>query len=202
MQRDMDLLLDTLSLPKAGAPELAEWDEAYGTVDNYFRACRVSSRLHRARLTAAVVHGAIRRRAAEAPTGEPLSSVAIKEARRLIDVWLSGLLPLRPDERPYSQAEGFVALYLCDGAVRWPHAFLNPEEAPPGFLDTLRSRLVKAGPDLEISSMVPRPLDRGIFPELADSARATFDRIPILRTLLFWIFFAAALVALFWYTRQ
>jgi hypothetical protein len=50
--------------------------------------------------------------------------------------------------------------------------------------------------------MVPRPLDRGIFPELADSAWATFDRIPILRTLLFWTLFAAALVALFWYTRQ
>jgi len=202
MQRDVDLLLDTLSLPKAGAAELAEWDEAYGTVDNYFRACRVSSRLHRARLTAAVVHGAIRRRAAKPSTGEPLSTVAIKEARRLIDAWLSGLLPQRPDERPYSQAEGFVALYLCDGAVRWPHAFLDPDEAPPGFLDTLRSRLVKAGPDLEVSSMVPRPLDRGILPEFADSARATFDRIPILRTLLFWILFAAALVALFWYTRS
>ena len=204
MHGDMDLLLDSLNVPTPSPAEVADWDEAYGKVENYLRACRVASRLHRARLTAMIVHRAIERRSAAdaAAGGVPLSTVAIEEARRLIAAWLTGLLPPRPDERPYTQAEGFVALYLCDGPMRWPNAFLNPREAPPGFLDTLRARLVKAGPDLEVSSMVPRTIDRGILPELAGSARATFDRFPILRALLFWFLFTAALVALFWYTRR
>lgn len=201
MHRDMDLLLDPVSMPEPAPSELADWDEAYGKVENYLRACRVSSRMHRARLTAMIVQRAIERRTTASP-GTPLSTLAIEEARWLIGVWLAGLLPPRPDERPHSQAEGFVALYLCDGPMRWPSAFLSPKEAPPGFQETLRARLVKAGPDLEVSSMVPRAMDRGILPELADSARETFDRFPILRTLFFWFLFAAALVALFWYTRR
>jgi hypothetical protein len=201
MHRDLDVLLDAINLPKPGLADVAELDEAYGKVENYLRACRVSSRLHRARLTAIVVNRAVERRAAAAG-GPPLSTVAIEEARRLIHAWLAGLLPPRPGDRPHTQAEGFVALYLCDGPMRWPSAFLASGEEPPGFLDTLRARLVKAGPDLEVSSMVPRTIDRGLLPELAESARDTFDRFPILRTLLFWFLFAAVLVALFWYTRQ
>lgn len=201
MRRDMDILLDPVSLPEPQPSELAEWDEAYGKVENYLRACRVSSRMHRARLTATVVQRAIARRAA-APAGTSLSILAIEETRWLIGLWLAGLLPPRPDERPYTQAEGFVALYLSDGPMRWPSAFLSPREAPPGFLETLRAQLVKAGPDLEVSRMVPRPIDRGLLPDLADSARATFDRFPVLRTVFFWFLFAAALVGLFWFTRR
>ena len=37
---------------------------------------------------------------------------------------------------------------------------------------------------------------------LAGSALGTFDRLPILRTLLAWLLFAAALIGLFWYTRH
>lgn len=201
MHRDMDILLGSLNLPKPDPGEVAELDEAYGKVENYLRACRVSSRLHRARITAMIVNRVVERRSSAA-AGRPLSTLAIEEARRLITAWLSGLLPPRPDDQPYTPAEGFVALYLCDGPMRWPNAFLASGEEPPGFLDTLRARLVNAGPDLEVSSMVPRPLDRGILPELAGSARDTFDRFPILRTLLFWLLFTAALVALFRSTRQ
>jgi hypothetical protein len=50
--------------------------------------------------------------------------------------------------------------------------------------------------------MVPRPLDRGLIPDLADSARETFDRFPILRTLFLWLLISAGLIFLFWYTRQ
>ncbi len=200
MHRDVDVLLGSLNLPKPGPSDVAELDEAYGKVENYLRACRVSSRLHRARMTAMIVSRALERRGTAVP-GQSLASLAIEEARGLINSWMSALLPPRPGDQPYTAAEGFVVLYLCDAPMRWPTAFLAPGEEPPGFLDTLRARLVKAGPDLEVSSMVPRPLDRGIMTDLAGSARDTFDRFPILRTLLFWFLFATALVALFWYTR-
>ena len=202
MHRDMDLLLGSLNLPKPDPAEVAALDEAYGKVENYLRACRVSSRLHRARMTALIVSRALDRRSRAGGDGRPLCTLAIEEARGLITAWLGGLLPPRPGDQPYTLAEGFVALYLCDGPMRWPNAFLAAGEEPPGFRDTLRARLVNAGPDLEVSHMVPRPLDRGLLPERAGTARNTFDRFPVLRAVLLWLLFAAALAALFWYTRR
>lgn len=182
----------------------AESDEAFEKVENYLRACRVASRLHRARLAAVILQRAIEKQNAT-PKGSPsvhLATLAIDEARSLITQWMSGLLPPRSDDRPYTLPEGYLALYLCDAPMRWPNAFLNPQLSPPGFSETLHARLVKTGPELEVSSMVPRPLDRGLIPDLANSARETFDRFPILRILFLWLLISAGLVFLFWYTRR
>jgi hypothetical protein len=200
----MDLPLDAIKLPAWDPVMAAEWDEAFEKVENYLRACRVASRLHRARLAALILQRAIEKRNADSE-GAPaihLATLAIDEARRLITRWMSGLLPPRSDDRPYTLPEGYLALYLCDAPMRWPNAFLNPQLSPPGFSETLHARLVKTGPELEVSSMVPRPLDRGLIPDLADSARETFDRFPILRTLFLWLLISAGLIFLFWYTRQ
>lgn len=202
----MDLPLDAIKLPAWDPVVAEEWDEAFEKVENYLRACRVASRLHRARLTALILQRAIEIRAQAMESGTPekvhLATVAIDEARRLITTWMSGLFPPRSDDRPYTLSEGFLALYLCDAPMRWPNAFLNPQLSPPGFSETLHARLVKTGPELEFSSMVPRPLDRGLIPELADSARETFDRFPVLRTLFLWLLIGAGLIFLFWYTRR
>ena len=212
----MDLPLDAIKLPAWEPTSAAEWDEAFEKVENYLRACRVASRLHRARLTAMVLQRAIEHRAAAFPSlGKSMvagfqalenppavATLAIEEARELIALWLANLLPTHTTERPFTLAEGFLALYLCDAPMRWPGAFLNPQQAPPDFADTLHARLVKTGPELEVSSMVPRPMDFGLLPDLAGSAMDTFDRLPILRTLLAWVLFAAALIVLFWYTRH
>ena len=202
----MDLSLDAIKLPAWDPVMAAEWDEAFEKVENYLRACRVASRLHRARLSALILQRAIEKRS-QAPAGDELATrhlatVAIDEARMLISEWMSALFPPRSDERPYTLSEGFLALYLCDAPMRWPNAFLNPRLAPPGFAETLHARLVKTGPELEISSMVPRPLDRGLIPGLADSARETLGRFPIIRVLFLWLLISAVLVFLFWYTRR
>ena len=136
------------------------------------------------------------------PAALPLATLAIEEARELVAHWLANLLPARSEEQPFTLAEGFLALYLCDAPMRWPGAFLNPQQAPPDFAETLQARLVKTGPELEISSMVPRPLDFGLLPDLAESAFDTLDRVPLIKTLLGWALFVAMLVFLFWYTRR
>ncbi len=200
----MDLSLDAITLPAWDPVKAEECDEAFEKVENYLRACRVASRLHRARLTALILQRTLEKRSALSGqiSETHLATLAIEEARTLISQWMAGLLPLHSDDRPYTLSEGFLALYLCDAPMRWPNAFLNPQLTPPGFVETLHARLVKTGPELEVSSMVPRPLDRGLIPGLADSARETFDRFPILRVLFLWLLFSAGLVFLFWYTRR
>ena len=241
----MDLSLEAIKLPVWDPASAAEWDEAFEKVENYLRACRVASRLHRARLTALILQRAIERRESgrqqpvvssqssvvngqrsevrgqqsevgphfpssghqpsainHPPVSIPLATLAIEEARELVAHWLANLLPSRSEEQPFTLAEGFLALYLCDAPMRWPGAFLNPQQAPPDFADTLRSRIVKTGPELEVSSMVPRQIDLGLLPDLAESAFDTLDRFPLIKTLLVWTLFVAGLVFLFWYTRR
>ena len=196
MRGDLEQLWAS-SLPARGADP--EQDEAYEKVENYLRACRVSSRMQRARLTALMLRQAAERRAAAGPDqGRPLPELAIEEVRRLVQDWVIRLLPPRGDERAYSPSEGFTALYLCDAPTRWPGAFLDRGEGPPGFQDTLRARLVKAGPDLHVSSVVPRPMDFG----LASAARVRLESFPALRVVLTWTLVALVLLALFWYTRR
>ena len=249
----MDLSLEAIRLPAWDPASASEWDEAFEKVENYLRACRVASRLHRARLTAVILQRAIERRerdrtqktedrrpkdeelspknstfpmlgknaasgfqpleksvavppaaaASQQPAAPlPLATLAIEEARELVAHWLANLLPSRSEEQPFTLAEGFLALYLCDAPMRWPGAFLNPQQAPPDFADTLRSRIVKTGPELEVSSMVPRQIDLGLLPDLAESAFDTLDRFPLIKTLLVWTLFIAGLIFLFWYTRH
>ena len=64
----MDLSLEAIKLPAWDPASAAEWDEAFEKVENYLRACRVASRLHRARLTALILQRAIERRAATFPS--------------------------------------------------------------------------------------------------------------------------------------
>lgn len=201
MYRNMELQLDTIKLP-AWNPELAgEWDEAFEKVENYLRACRVASRLHRARLVALILERAFNRRAADpAVAAQPLATVAIDEAHHVIEDWVLHHLPPQDGGRPHTLPEGFLALYLCDAPMRWPNAFLNPQLDPPGFAETLRARMVQTGPELEISSMVPRQMDRGFIPELAE-ALESLERMPVIKTLLAWLLFAIGLLLLFWYTR-
>ena len=60
---------------------------------------------------------------------------------------------------------------------------------------------MQAGPDMVVSSMVPRPIDLGPITEAAGDTLERFERWPILRTLLLWMVFACALAGIFYATR-
>ena len=198
----MDLPVDTLRLPPWDPATAGEWDAAFDKIENYLRALRVASRLHRARLAALILQRAWQARESQ-PAAErlPLSDAAIVEARLLLRAWFDGLLPPRPGGSTGGVEQGLLALYLCDGATRWPGAFLHPADTPPALAEAMRARIGRTGPDLEISRVVPREIDLGLIPGIAGSTRALFARWPLLGTLLGWSLFIAALVALFLHTR-
>ncbi len=198
----MDLSVESITLPPWDPLRADEWNEAYEKVENYLRACRVGSRLQRARLTARILQRAYDRQQAREPDAlRPLPALAIGEAREQIAAWIARYLPPHGGAREPNPGEGLLALYLCDGAARWPYAFLDAERTPPEFAEALRVRIVRAGPDLAVSSMVPREMDFGLLPELAGSAMETFESLPILRTVLSWLLFIGLLFFLFWHTR-
>jgi len=197
----MDLSADdTLKpfVPKWGSP--AEWNEAYEKVENYLRACRINSRLHRARL----IHRILQRVSEHGPvfTGEALSTVAIRETQIMMGEWFARMLQPASENEENSLVAGRVALLLCDGSDRWPYAFLTTDDLPPDLVTEMRKSMLVAGPNLEISNMVPRPIDYGWFPEIAGDTLDSLGKWPVLQALIAWGLFILILAYLFYKTRQ
>lgn len=176
-----------------------DWNAAYVRVEDYLRAHRIHNRLHQSRLILRILERAARRHEAD-PALNP-TSLAAEETEQLMDGWFGEMLDERglPHER--IAIDGRVALLLCDGPRRWPYAFLDEQQIPPDFKQAMRAGVIQAGPDMAVSSMVPRPIDLGPIPDAAGDTIEQIEKWPILRTLLLWGAFAAALGAVFRLTR-
>ncbi|HEY1109407.1 MAG TPA: hypothetical protein VGE76_12260 [Opitutaceae bacterium] len=183
--------------PVTGTME--QWNAAYVRVEDYLRAHRIHNRLHQSRLIQQVLERAARRHEAN-PALSP-TALAAEEIEAEMDSWFADMLenPGQPHER--IAIDGRLALLLCDGPQKWPYTFLDQKEVPLDFAQAMRERVIEAGPDMAVSSMVPRPIDLGALPEAAGETMETIERFPLVRTLLLWLLFAGALAAIFYLTR-
>lgn len=183
--------------PKTGAMEA--WNAAYVRVEDYLRAHRIHNRLHQSRLIQDILERAAARHAAQ-PALDP-TTLAAEETEALMDAWFGAVLA--KDHPPHERLaiEGRVALLLSDGPQKWPYAFLDEKNIPADFSAALRASSIQAGPDMVVSSMVPRPIDLGPITEAAGETLERFEKWPILRTLFLWMLFAAALAGIFYATR-
>ncbi len=197
----MDLLLEPIEpfVPTWGSPE--EWNSAYEKLESYLRAHEVDSHLHRAHITTMILRRVSRRWQGQTPPA-PLATLAIEEANSLLNEWFTRIMNLPAGtDASFTAADGRVALFLCDGPLRWPYAFLTTQQIPDDLKVAMRSSLMRAGPELQISNMVPRPIDLGLIPEFADDAMDALNRMPVIKALIGWLIFLAILTYLFWMTR-
>ncbi|HXN35258.1 MAG TPA: hypothetical protein VN877_03750, partial [Opitutaceae bacterium] len=149
--------------PKIGLPEafrprtgtMESWNAAYVRVEDYLRAHRIHNRLHQSRLIQKILERAARRHEAQ-PALDP-TTIAAEETEALMDSWFAEVLEKKGEPHDRLAVEGRVSLLLCDGPERWPYAFLDEERIPGDFSQAMRSSSLQAGPDLAVSSMVPRP---------------------------------------------
>ena len=65
----------------------------------------------------------------------------------------------------------------------------------------MQESFIQAGPDMAVSSMVPRPIDLGRITEAAGETLERFEQWPLLRTVFLWLVFAGALAGTFYATR-
>lgn len=183
--------------PKTGTME--SWNAAYVRVEDYLRAHRIHNRLHQSRLIQKILERAARRHAAH-PALDP-TSVAAEETEALMDTWFAEVLDEVGQPHDRLAIDGRVALLLSDGPERWPYAFLDEDNIPADFADAMRSSNLVAGPDLAVSSMVPRPIDLGRITGAAGETLERIERWPVMRALFLWLLFASALAGIFWVTR-
>jgi len=192
----------SIGLPVAFRPKtgtMDSWNAAYVRVEDYLRAHRIHNRLHQSRLIQRILERAARRHELQ-PALDP-TTIAAEETEALMTSWFSVILGEDPGPHDRLAVDGRVALLLCEGPKRWPYAFLEQESPPAEFVQAMRSTFLEAGPDLAVSSMVPRPIDLGRITEAAGETLERFEKWPQMRTLLLWVLFASALAGIFYLTR-
>lgn len=183
--------------PRTGTMDA--WNAAYVRVEDYLRAHRIHNRLHQSRLIQLILERAARRHE-EDPTQNP-TALAAEETEALMQRWFASVLDLSEQPAERVAAQGRLALMLCDGPQKWPFAFLDERAVTPEFVAAMRAGAIEAGPDMSVSSMVPRTIDLGPIPEAAGETIERIEKWPILQTLLLWLLFAGCLGAIFKMTR-
>ena len=176
------------------------WDEAFLRVESYLRAHQIESRLVLNRLTMEIVRSAVRAAEVDTVAGGNLDPVAyaMHEAERRTTSWFQKVLGDAADpEDERLGTRGRIALVMADVPARWPQHFLAETRPPTELIEAMRAAYIEAGPEMELTRMVPRPLDFGPIANVADEAWKTFARWPILRAVLGWILFLG-LLALIW----
>lgn len=183
--------------PRTGTMEA--WNAAYVRTEDYLRAHRIHNRLHQSRLIQAVLERAANRHA-QNPALEP-TTLAAEEMELMMDEWFAELLDAKNLPHDRIAIEGRVALLLCDGPQKWPYAFLDSKTVPDEFAAAMRASSIKAGPDMTVSSMVPREIDLGRITEAAGETLERMEKWPLLRLALLWALFLGALFGIFYVTR-
>jgi hypothetical protein len=195
----MEQPLETLNAfrPRTGTPD--QWNAAFIRVEDYLRAHRVHNRLQQITILEKVIGRAAARHELN-PSLDP-TTLAAEEIDRMMDEWFGELLGDKnlPHER--IAVEGRVALLLSDGVDRWPYAFLDEQHVPPEFAEEMRRRSIQAGPDMTVTSMVPREIELGTLTEVAGQTFEQIEKWPILRVTLLWALFLSALGLVFYATR-
>ncbi len=183
--------------PKTGTMEA--WNAAYVRAEDYLRAHRIHNRLHQSRLIQVLLERAARRHS-DNPALDPTTLVA-EETELLMDEWFGEILGSKDMAHDRIAIAGRVALLLIDGAQKWPYGFLDPRAAPAEFTAAMQASSMQAGPDMAVSSMVPRDIDLGPITEAAGETLERIEKWPLLRTLVLWFVFLAALMGIFYATR-
>jgi hypothetical protein len=183
--------------PQTGSMEA--WNAAYVRVEDYLRAHRIHNRLHQSRLIEKILERAARRHARH-PALDP-TTLAAEETEAMIDEWFGEVLGERGLPHDHIAINGRLALLLSDGAQKWPYAFLDEDNIPSEFMHAMQTSFMQAGPDLKVSSMVPRPIELGAISEVAGETLERFGQWPLLRALFLWALFLTALMLIFQATR-
>jgi len=170
---------------------LEEWNSAYAKVEGYFHALRVRNRVLLGRLVLQVLNRAMWR----APN-EPQRSateLAAEEMDHLVTDWFGQVLQEVPTGTDNMlSTRGRLALLLADMPDKWQDQFLRPGPWPDKFMKSMREMYLRAGPDFQLSQMVPRQLDLGPITTLTN-----FSRLPYVKMAAVWVLFALALAAFF-----
>ena len=172
-----------------------EWNDACTRVDDYLRAHRIRNKLHQQRLLVLALTRAATCHQAN-PTRPPVV-YAVEEIDRIIDLWFKKILQGEHIDPDVLETQGRVGMLVADLPAQWPYLFSDSEQLPEEIRKRMRETTIQAGPTLQLSSMVPRPIDLGVITETAGDTWESFEKWPMLKLFFLWGVFLVILAYLF-----
>ena len=158
--------------------ELAEWEQAYISVECYLRALQLRNRLVVADMVRAILFRASDRQARE-PDKAP-RVLAMEETLKIVADWTSNVLDLELQDNRLA-ARGRLALLLADMPGKWQPVFLTQSPWPESFVQKMRSSYLAAGPQFAALTMTPQPLELNALGSGAAQWFGMMDRRPMLK---------------------
>ena len=132
----------------------AEWNAAFYRLEDYFRALRIVNKVYQSQIILRLLASAAARHARD-PSQNP-TVLAMEEAHAMMDLWFASIF----GQRERLRVVGLISLLAVEAPEQWPLALLAGK-IPPELRRELLESDVRAGPNLQVSSMTPRPLDVG-----------------------------------------
>ena len=192
--------METKSISYFKVEELEAWDDAFEKVENYLRAHRIRSKVILAEFVPEILARAQDQHRLN-PDQDPVR-LASQEADKMLEDWFRELIADTVADEVDTGAQGRLALLLMDAPRRWPQYMLRPRsELPDEFVDEFCKSFINAGPDMDLTSMRPQPLDLGPITYMAESTLNNLARWPWFKSLLLWGAIIGAFTYLFWLTR-
>ncbi len=159
---------------------VAEWNEAYETVESYFAALGLRNKL----LLSSCIHKVLKRVVEQyhPQCKERPATLAMREAMTLVAEWLQRVLGMElPDHR--LAARGRLALMLADLKGKWQPWFLADAPWPEEFVHGMRASYLSAGPAFQERTMTPRPIELSPLASGLSGVIESLDRLPHVRRL-------------------
>jgi hypothetical protein len=161
----------------------AAWNEAHDRLHYFLKTFLLNDHAQVSRLALKLLDEA-REIHRKDPSQHPTPQTMIHAQKRIAE-WLAVNLEARDKSPAQIFASGYTALLLSDAFRTASESFLGfpvPEE----LRQSMRQTLLVTGPDLNISSMTPRPLDYGPMLDLAKQTWHRWKTREILIAALFW----------------
>jgi hypothetical protein len=129
-----------------------EWNAAFYRLEDYLRALQVINKVHQSQIILEILQAAAAKHR-ENPDESP-TTLAMQECHQRTNLWFEEML----ERRGRFPIAGLLPMFLADGAGHRSTAFLRPD-APDHFRRALKEHDYEANPDIQVSRMIPRPLD-------------------------------------------
>lgn len=176
-----------------------QWDCAYRRTESYLGALQIQNKLLVSRLVNWVLEQTAER-CLENPSLSP-EVEACRVVDQMVDHWFERSLKNSSAGRESPPAQIRLALLSDDDPAEWQRFFLQDSELPASVMSELQQRLINAGPEFEMMTMQPRPVEFGKINQIAETALVNLDRRPNLRLALVWALGFFFFGGLFFVTR-
>jgi hypothetical protein len=164
--------------------DLQAWNEAYGRLVEYLDTFALGDRAQVTRLALTLLDEA--KEAHQRDASQHPTTLTLSRAQAKITAWLRAALADRDQADSRVLSAGSIAVLISRVAQTRPGSFLATP-LPDEVRQSLRQALVLTGPDMEFSSMTPRPLDYGPMLDLARQTWHRFDLKTFVSAVCFWI---------------